>query len=280
MKQIVDFGELPVFPEAATFPALFLTEKTKSSNPTIYTKVSFLDFGSLDDVINSDGLSLLSSAFEGDTWALSNVKETEIMRKMDLLGEPLCKFTDNKIRWGIKTGLNEAFIIDKSIRDKMLDEDAKNLEIIKPLVIGDDIRKYEINYQDQYIIFTKRDIDIEKYPAIKRHLERYKDRLTPKKNNNDKIGRKPGKYQWYEIQDTVDFSADFEKPKIVYPEISMESRFAADVDGQYFLNNKCFFIPRFDPYLLSILNSKATFFYILRICSILGDSQNSMCLAG
>ena len=82
MKQIVDFGELPVFPEAATFPALFLTEKTKSSNPTIYTKVSFLDFGSLDDVINSDGLSLLSSAFEGDTWALSNVKETEIMRKM------------------------------------------------------------------------------------------------------------------------------------------------------------------------------------------------------
>ena len=114
---------------------------------------------------------------------------------------------------------------------------------------------------------------------IKRHLERYKDRLTPKKNNNDKIGRKPGKYQWYEIQDTVDFSADFEKPKIVYPEISMESRFAADVDGQYFLNNKCFFIPRFDPYLLSILNSKATFFYILRICSILGDSQSETAAA-
>jgi hypothetical protein len=68
-----------------------------------------------------------------------------------------------------------------------------------------------------------------------------------------------------------DYYCEFAKPKIIYPEIAKESRFAADFEAKYILNNKCFFIPLFDHFLLSILDSKLTFFYILRICSILGD---------
>jgi hypothetical protein len=80
------------------------------------------------------------------------------------------------------------------------------------------------------------------------------------------------RYEWYALQRFASEHFDeFAKPKIIYPEIAKESRFSADFEGKYILNNKCFFIPLFDHFLLSILNSKLTFFYILRICSILGD---------
>jgi adenine-specific DNA-methyltransferase len=53
----------------------------------------------------------------------------------------LGKYTNNNIYWGIKTGFNDAFIIDKLTREKMIAEDSKNEDIIKPILAGDDIRK-------------------------------------------------------------------------------------------------------------------------------------------
>ncbi|MDD3566241.1 MAG: TaqI-like C-terminal specificity domain-containing protein [Methanothrix sp.] len=271
IKEIVDFGELPVFPEAATFPAIYLTEKDDSNIPTVYTQVQSLVFESLNKLVHEDGLSLSPYAFEGENWALQNKNETTIMKKMGWKCVNLGEYVNGEIRRGILTGFNEAFFIDRSTKNQLISEDPKCEEIIKPLVVGDDVRKYEINYHDRYIIFTRRGIDIEKYPTIRDHLKQFKEMLTPKQNKNTNTGRKPGNYQWYEIQDTVDYYTDFEKQKIVYPEIAKESRFAIDFNNGYFLNNKCFFIPRYDPYLLSVLNSKLIFFYILRICSILGD---------
>ena len=32
-------------------------------------------------------------------------------------------------------------------------------------------------------------------------------------------GRKPGAYKWYEVQDTIDYYEEFEKPKIIFAEI-------------------------------------------------------------
>jgi len=117
LKQIIDFGELPVFPEAATFPAIYLTQKIIHKNPTIiYTRVTSLDFKSLDSLIASQGLNLSPGAFEGENWKLSAQNETEIMKKMDSLGMPLAEFVSVKINYGIKTGLNAAFIIDSATR--------------------------------------------------------------------------------------------------------------------------------------------------------------------
>jgi len=273
IKEIVDFGELPVFPEAATFPAIYLTQKTSFDDSSTYIQIKSLNFKSLDSVVKEQSIKLSSDAFEGDNWSLCAEHENKIMLNMERQSLKLGEYTDNDIYWGIKSGLNEAFFIDKVTKDRLISEDPKCEEIIKPLVFGDDVRKYEINYYNRYIIFTRRGINIEKYPVIRNYLEQFKDMLTPKRDKNNKIGRKPGNYQWYEIQDTVDYYAYFEMPKIVYPEIAKESRFAADFEGKYLLNNKCFFISRYDPYLLSVLNSKLIFFYILRICSILGDSS-------
>lgn len=90
----------------------------------------------------------------------------------------LIKDLDIQINYGIKTGFNKAFIIDEETKNKLIIEDSKNKEIIKPLLRGRDINKWRISYKHLYIIFTRRGIDINKYPVIKEFLSRYKKRIN------------------------------------------------------------------------------------------------------
>jgi type I restriction-modification system DNA methylase subunit len=272
IKQIIDFGELPVFPEAATFPAIYLTAKTKVSGPTIYTKVQSLEFKSLDDLVRTSGLILQASAFEGENWTLSEENEAKILNKMEGLGTDLEKYVNGAVRRGVLTGLNEAFIIDRTTKDMLVANDPRNAEIIKPLVVGDDVRKYEINYRERYLIFSRRGIDIEKYPEVKKHLEQWKEKLAPKKSKKDDVGRKPGRYQWYELQDTTEYFKDFGKPKIIYPDIGITCRFTLDEVG-YFPEATSFELPLKDLYLLSLLNSNLMFFFIRSLTPVLGDTN-------
>jgi hypothetical protein len=254
IKEIVDFGELPVFPEAATFPAIYLTKRGDSDDPTIYTQVESLDFESLAGVVARQNIKLTSDAFENDSWSLTNEVESSLIKKMNLIGDHLDKYVGGDLKRGVVTGFNEAFVIDQKTKDTLINEDPKSDEIIKPFIVGDDIRKYEINYKNKYLIFARRGIDIDRYPAVKDYLNQFRDRLTPKKNQKDKVGRKPGNYNWYEIQDSIDFYSDFDTQKIVYPDIGMTCRFALD-ENNYYPDNTCFEIPNRDLYLLSLLNS-------------------------
>ena len=80
---------------------------------------------------------------------------------------------------------------------------AKNANIIKPMLRGRDLKKYYYEFADQWIIFTRKGININEYPDIKDYLLQYKKELTPG------VGRKPGSYEWYEIQDNVAYFEDF-----------------------------------------------------------------------
>ena len=264
MKQIIDFGELPVFPEAATFPAVYLAEKAKptAASITIYTKVASLEFNSLDSLVASRGLSLSTSAFEGENWSLSAQDETEIMKRIVSVSTPLGEFVSAKINYGIKTGFNKAFIIDSATRIRLISEDNKSDEILKPIVLGDDIRKYEINYRVLYLIWTYVGIDIQSYPAVKKYLDSFKDELERRWDKGN---------QYYELR-ACDYYDAFSNPKIVYPDIAKESRMTLDRDG-LFLANTAYFIPTDDLYLLSVLNSKLIFNYYKRTATVLGDAD-------
>ena len=124
-----------------------------------------------------------------------------------------------------------------------------------------------------YLIFTRRGIDINDYPSIKRYLLPFKDRLMPKpkgwKGENWK-GRKPGAYKWYEMQDTIDYHEEFEKHKFIFPDIAKESRMSFDKDSLY-IGNTGYIIPVNDLYLLGLLNSKLIFTFYKRSSMVLGD---------
>ncbi|MFB6215866.1 MAG: hypothetical protein ABEJ72_02710, partial [Candidatus Aenigmatarchaeota archaeon] len=83
----------------------------------------------------------------------------------------------DKVDMGIKTGLNSAFIIGENKKEKILKKNGQCREIIKPLLKGDDVRRYEIYDRKRYLIYTYHGIDIDEYAPIIEHLREYKDKL-------------------------------------------------------------------------------------------------------
>jgi len=276
IEQIVDFGELPVFEGAATFPAIILTANiAPKEQKFIYAPIKRLDFQSLEKEVKEIGNTLDERSLTGDNWTLAKAEEIEVFEKIKKMGIPLGEYVKGNIFYGIKTGFNEAFVIDKATRDRLIREDKKSAELIKPFVVGDDIRKYRINFKNRYLIFTRRGTKITDYPAIEKYLLQFKDRLMPKPKGwkgKEWNGRKPGSYKWYEIQDTVEYFKELDKTKIIWPEIAKESRFSIDNECLY-LNKTCFFSPNTDIYLLGVLNSKLIWYYLKKICSVLGDAE-------
>jgi hypothetical protein len=189
--------------------------------------------------------------------------ERSIKQKMEKLGKPL-KNWDVKINYGIKTGFNDAFIIDTKTKEELCKKDPKSEEIIKPVLRGRDVSRYGYEWADLWIIFTRRGADIEKFPAIKNHLMQYYEDLKPK-NNNEKKGRKAGSYKWFEIQDNIAYYEDFGKEKIVWPCImTKESAFAFNDDKQYVLAPGNIIVGKDIKYLTCILNSKLVYFAFVK----------------
>jgi len=127
--------------------------------------------------------------------------------------------------------------------------------------VGKDIKRYQPpDSKRKYLIFTRHGIDISKYPAILEHLKQFKKELMPKPKDfvgDSWPGRKPGAYEWYEIQDTIDYYQEFEKPKIVFPDIAVKPSYTLDSSG-FYAANTCYMIIAHDLYLLGLLNSNFT----------------------
>jgi type I restriction-modification system DNA methylase subunit len=277
LVQIIDFGELPVFQNAATFPAIFLTQNLspKEQNFT-YAPVKELNFSSLEEEVKTIGQNLNSASLKDNVWTLTNISETGIIEKLNSLGVPLGKYINQEIFLGLKTGLNKAFVIDEKTKLKLIQQDVKNSDIIKPFVIGDEIRKYRINSHRKYLILipkgwtNKLSGDTknkwkwlqENYPSIAQYL-------IPSLEEGEKRGDK-GDY-WWELR-ACDYLSEFEKPKIIFPDIAKESRMTFDTTGVY-VGNTGYILPRNDLYLLGLLNSKLIFNYYKRISTVIGDAD-------
>src|SRR5690606_31257077 len=115
--------------------------------------------------------------------------------------------------------------------------DPKSEEIIKPLIRGRELNKYYTNVSDNYIIFSRRGININDYPAIKDYLMQFYEKLKPKKNRSEKTGRKPGDYKWYEIQDNTAYYEEFSKEKLFWIQLSDINRFSYSKDEVFATNS-------------------------------------------
>jgi hypothetical protein len=148
-----------------------------------------------------------------------------------------------------------------------MEEHPSSEEVIKPFLRGRDVKRWRVDPQDQWLIFTRRGIDIKKYPAILRRLKAYKQELEPMpddwdtKRNGPWPGRKPGSYKWYEIQDNIAYWQEFEQPKIIVPAISDRMNFAPDFGGFYTNNKTTIFIAPSVGLALGVANSQVTFWF-------------------
>ena len=261
---ITDFGELPVFQTAATFPMIFVAQKGEDRRQPVFTQIKSLD-PPYPDVLalqREHGEALPGGALAGAIWTLTSATIADRLRKMERAGTPLGEYPGVRVYRGLITGLNEAFYLDRAARDALTEKDSRSAEIIKPLAVGDDVRRWHIRERDRWIILTRIGVEIERYPAVLEHLRKWQPQLEARWDKGE---------HWWELR-ACDYYDEFSKPKIVFPEIARDSRFAYDASG-LILNNKAFILPSEGVFLLGVVNSAAAWGYAKFACSSLGDEN-------
>ena len=269
IEEIIDFGDLQVFQGATTYSCIIRINKSTPHTSFEVTQVKTLTFQSLSDYVNDNHYRVSQPNLDDKGWSLADERTKNLLGKMNSKGVPLSEYIDGKIYRGMLTGFDEAFIIDAKTREKLIAEDAKSSELIKPHLAGRDIKRYQSPNSGKYLIFTRRGINIQDYPAIEKHLLQFKERLMPKpKDWKGEVwnGRKPGAYKWYEVQDAIDYYTEFDKPKITYLKFQVKPAFTFDEEGHY-PNSANWIIPSNDKYLLGIFNSKLGWFMISNYCT-------------
>ncbi len=267
IQRMVDFGGLPVFANAKdTYVCVPLISKGSTANPSRIEicKIPSLEIQNLTPYVAEHSFFIPADRFSTEAWALKSDAEAAVFEKIMRVGKPLGDFVERKFFRGVTTGFNDAFIIDGKTRKKLISEHKRSAELIKPLLGGEDIRRYVFHQNDRWLIFPRRGIKIQDYPAIFRHLSKWKADLTPKKTGKEKVGRKPGRYEWYEIQDDVAYYEIFDSPKIIYPDITKGPRFCLDTEN-HFLANTAYCLGTGSLYLLGLLNSRLFWFTISNI---------------
>jgi hypothetical protein len=261
-QRIVDFGGLAVFANAKdTYVCIPILAKGGKQKTVEVSKVHSLETRQLTEYVTSNHFTIPSERLSPEAWSLKSDEEATVFAKLVKAGKPLGDYVERRLFYGIKTGLNDAFVIDSETKRRLIAKDKRSADLIHPLLGGEDIRRYIFNPKDQWIIFPRRGVNIDRYPAIRDHLAQWKEDLTPKKDKNAKRGRKPGRYEWYEIQDDVAYYEVFDGPKLIFPDIAKGPRFCLDMDG-YYLANTAYCLGTEDRYLLGILNSRLFWFAI------------------
>ncbi len=284
IHNLIDFGDLPVFEEATTYPNIIQLRKSNPIDLFPACNVAFLNFPfGLGKYIEENKIEVNVNELLPDGWSLSESKIQALLAKIRSKGVPLSEFVKGKIYRGVLTGLNEAFVIDKETKERLIAEDPKSAEVIKPFLAGRDIKRYQTPEADKFLILFPKGFTIKRnlpkdnpnfivaeppprygdmpfddawewirrnYPAIARHLRPFKANAEKRTDKGD---------YWWELR-ACDYYNEFEKPKVMLPDISLRCEALLDENGGYYSVNTAYIIPNLSKSDLGILNSKLTQF--------------------
>lgn len=219
-----------------------------------------------NDIYPQDLLDEKEWSFADTTHLLLKKRIESIIKDGKIVGKKpqLSTVPGIAIYRGVTTGYNPAFIIDNRLRDEFISKDRRNSTIIKNMLQGRNIRKWYYDESEENLIFTKHGINIDLYPIIKQYLSLYYKELKPRENKNEEKGRKPGDYQWYEIQDNTAYYNEFEKPeKIIWGLTADKWAYTLDTEAHYLPSNGYILTSSKIPirYVLGLLNSDLLKYY-------------------
>jgi hypothetical protein len=272
VESVVDFGHAKhIFLYADVFHSIIVIRKPNEGPTPKIARVCLIPRDQLrvDDLsvqIRKEGLGIDRVRLGGGPWSLEPGTVEKLLEKLQRSGSPLQESFGIKPRSGFSTGLNDAFVIDSQVRDRLVEEDPNCEAILKPYLRGQDIDRWTSHWAGYWLIFTRKGVDIDAYPSVKHYLEGFRERLEPKPTKwqgDGWRGRKPGQYKWFEIQDTVDYWELFESPKIIYPDITWRPSFSLD-NTRYYGSKTLYFLTTSDLWVLGVLNSPIAWWYAWR----------------
>ena len=260
IERIVDFGHAPIFAGADVFPVIIVVEKPSAATDLRERQVHVTNFPrealklvSLESYVARYNYTVPQRRLGRAAWSLESANVDDLMMKIRRAGVPLVEYAGVKPYYGIKTGLNEAFLIDTPTKERLVREDARSADIIKPYLRGQDIKRWSPEWANLWMIFTGHGVAIEQYPGIEHHLTQYRDALE----------QRAGTQAWWQFQSTGTFHHLYAQPKIVWKDLSFHSEFCLDESGLY-TNDLCFILPVRDLWLITVLNSPLMWAYMWR----------------
>lgn len=255
VEDVIDFGDLQVFEGVTTYPVILTLKRTGGgrAGDLAFMKLTEqapedlnLAFGKHARKMPRARLGAGSWRFEDETLARLHDKIATGRKTLgEVYGPPL---------YGIKTGFNDAFVIDSPTRDRLVASDARSQELLKPFLRGENVNRWRVEPEGLWLINTpKGRIDIDAYPAIRDWLWPFKPQLE----------KRATKQEWWELQQSqLAYQDLLESPKLLCPDMSQGPKFSSDVRG-LFCANTIYFVPRGELSLLSLLNSRLTWHHLL-----------------
>jgi len=278
---LIDFGGYQVFESATVDTNVLLFEKVKEkqSNKVVTACAIGKNFTNTTDIaVYLEENSVFLEDLTTDSWIISGKGEYSIRKRIEGMGTPL-KDLDVSINFGIKTGFNEAFIINSTKKNELIAQDPKNKEILKPILRGRDIKKHKAEFADLWLINSHngyldnktqkriKPINIYDYPAIKEHLDNYWENIEKRQDK----GITP-----YNLRNCA-YLNNFEKNKIVYPDIMRLSRGATLYESfpYFYLDKKHYYVEATNFFItgdsihliIAVLSSRVGIYLFLKFYS-------------
>ncbi|WP_299986762.1 Eco57I restriction-modification methylase domain-containing protein [uncultured Pontibacter sp.] len=277
LQQLLDFGDLPVFEEATTYPLIVSVTKTAPQDEDYTLQAAGIDTldyeRGLSEYLQNNGYWVQANLLPDSGWSLSDSTSQQLLEKLKNTGIPLGEYVEGKIYYGIKTGYNEAFVIDEATKDRLIAEDPRSAEVIKPFLAGRDVKKYMPLPKKRFLIgmpkgWTSNHIGektnethawdwlFQNFPAVANHLLPHKEKAIARSDKGD---------YWWELR-ACEYYEEFDKPKIIYLVFQVKPAFTFDEEG-FLGNNATWIIPTEDKSLLAVLNSKLGWYLISTYCT-------------
>lgn len=209
--------------------------------------------------------------FGADPWSLEPPAVAALMEKLRANGVPLKEFIGGVPYRGILTGFNEAFLIDTTKKDKLVAADPKSAGLFRPYLRGQDVDRWRAEWSGLWMIALKSsgnhpwpwanaatEADAEEtfrqsYPALHAHLDVFRAQL---------IAREDQGQFWWELRACAYWDA-FDRPKVMYQDITWNQRFCLDSGGML-SNNTVYFLPTADAWTLAVLNVPVSWWFAWR----------------
>ncbi len=254
---LINFNNVDIFDEANVGTIIISLTKELAKDDNKFTAIQLNDL-KLAQALGTSSLNLNSNTnqkyFGEEQWVFGDNKILDLKYKIRSKSISLSQVDDIKINRGVTTGANSIFIIPKEVGDKLISKNLKNSEIIKPVLKGAEIKRYEVKNFNNYIILTKTGVNIRDYPDIYDYL------LENKKELENVYEASKGMKKWFELR-KCSYYDSFEDEKLIWTRLSSINSFAISTKKEYSIDSTSFATGKNLQYYCSLLNSKLTFFY-------------------
>lgn len=276
IETLIDFGDADVF-DAIAYPTIIVAARREHSGPKPEDRFRALNWQDLGErapvedfptLVETAGFNMPQSALEKDGWQIEPTVKRDLLARIRAAGVPLGDYVERRFYYGIKTGYNEAFVIDGIKRAELIAADPKSAEIIKPFLRGRDVKRWRVEPQDLWLIKIESSANkrhpwtdlpaaaaeakfVKTWPAIHHWFAAHRDALVKRYDK--------GRYFW-ELR-ACDYWEAFEETKIIIPAIAARPEAAPDPNGFYCNNKATVFLTKNVGFVLAVVNSPVAFWF-------------------